>query len=371
MHLKQASLLSKEWGAPQFIVRRRSLMEYNFSVSVIVPCRNEIKFIEKCLDSIIAQDYPKEKLEILVVDGFSEDGTREIIKNYSDNYQFIKLLDNPKKIAPSAINIGIKNATGDIIIRMDAHNIYKKDYISKCVAYLQKYNADNVGGIWITLPGSDTLISHAIALVLSHPFGVGNAYFRIGSKEPKEVDTVPFGCYRREVFSKIGLFDEELIRNQDDEFNYRLIKNGGKILLVPEIVSYYYARESLTKLWRTYFQYGYWKVRVMQKHKFPASWRHIVPISFVLCIFGSAILGFFYKFWFYLFCTIVILYMFISFLFSTKISLKKGIKYLFVLPISFANLHFSYGLGFLKGICDFIILKKHKKLRIDDMEITR
>ncbi|GJQ23461.1 MAG: hypothetical protein HBSAPP01_12510 [Candidatus Brocadia sapporoensis] len=208
------------------------------SISIIIPSRNEEKFIDKCLDSIIAQDYSKEKLEILVVDGMSNDKTREFIKGYSKQHRYIKLLDNPGKIVPTAMNTGIRDAHGEIIIRMDAHNIYEKDYVSKCVKYLQEYNVDNVGGIWVTLPGSNTLIAQSIAFALSHPFGVGNAYFRIGSKEPRYVDTVPFGCYKREVFQRIGLFDEDLVRNQDDEFNLRLTKNGGKLLLVPDIVSY-------------------------------------------------------------------------------------------------------------------------------------
>ena len=214
-------------------------------VSIIIPCRDERRFIEKCLLSIIANDYPKESLQVLVVDGMSEDGTREILNQFSGKYPFIKMLDNPKKIVPVALNIGIKQARGNVIIRMDAHNVYGKDYISKCVKYLRKYNIDNVGGICITLPGRNTLLAQSIALALSHPFGVGNAHFRIGLKGPKYVDTVPFGCYKREVFEKIGLFDEDLVRNQDDELNVRLQRNGGKILLVPEIVSYYYARDSL------------------------------------------------------------------------------------------------------------------------------
>lgn len=343
----------------------------SLKVSILLPCRNEEKLIAKCLDSIIAQDYPKDKLEVLVVDGMSEDKTREIIMEYSEKHCFIKLLDNPNKTVPTALNIGIKKATGEIIVRMDAHSIYENNYISKCIKYLKEYDVDNVGGVCITLPGKNNLVGNSIALVLSHPLGVGNSYFRIGVKEPKYVDTVPFGCYKKEVFAKIGLFDEELIRNQDDEFNYRLIKNGGKILLVPDIVSYYYARDSLSKLWKMYFQYGYWKVRVIQKHKLPASWRHIVPVSFILSILVGAILGLFDKYGLYLLGTIITLYLSILFFFSATISFKKGIEYFPVLPIVFATLHFAYGFGFLKGIWHFIILKKHKKQKIEDMELTR
>ena len=346
-------------------------MENNHFVSVIIPCRNEEKYIKNCIESVINQIYPKEKLEILIIDGMSNDKTRDIIKKYEEKYSFIKLLDNPKKIVPTAMNIGIKNAKGDIIIRMDAHAEYPDDYISKIVYWLEKSGADNVGGIWITRPGSNTLIAKSIALALSSPFGVGNALFRIGVKEPREVDTVPFGAYRKEVFDKIGLFDEEFIRNQDDELNLRLLRNGGKILLIPDIVSYYYARDSLSKLWRMYFQYGYWKVRVIQKHKIPASLRHLVPISFILSIVGSMIVGLFYEIGFYLLGVIIILYVLTSFIFSFKDAIKQGLRYLPVLPLVFSTIHFAYGFGFLKGIWDFIIRKKYKNNKIQDMELTR
>ena len=192
------------------------------SVSIIIPCRNEEKFIGKCLDSIIAQNYPQDKLEVLVVDGRSTDGTKEIVEEYAQKYPFIKVLDNPRKIAPTALNVGIKGAKNEIIIRMDAHNVYEKSYVSKCIKYLRESNVDNVGGIWVTLPGDNTIIARSIALALSHPFGVGNSYFRIGSKKPRLVDTIPFGCYRKEVFKEVGLFNENLIRNQDIELNLRI-----------------------------------------------------------------------------------------------------------------------------------------------------
>ena len=225
-------------------------------ISIIIPCRNEREFIGLCLDSIIGNDYPQELLEVLVVDGISEDGTTPILLDYSKRYPFVRVLKNYNKTTPSALNIGISVARGEIIMRMDAHNVYPLSYISDLVKWLEKSGADNVGGIWVTRPANGAPTAKAIAIGLSHPFGIGNAYFRIGTTEPRWVDTVPFGCYRREVFERIGMFDEELVRNQDDEFNHRLIKNGGRILLVPEIVSDYYARDSLSKLWRMYYQYG-------------------------------------------------------------------------------------------------------------------
>ena len=291
-----------------------------------------------------------DKLEVLVVDGISEDNTRKIVKSFIQKYSFIKLLENPKKIVPTALNVGIKNAKGDIVIRMDAHNIYKKDYIFKCVKYLNIYNVDNIGGMWITLPGDDTIIDKSIALTLSHPFGVGNAYFRTGSKEPKYVDTVPFGCYRKEIFKRIGLFNENLIRNQDLEYNLRLKKDGGKILLVPDIVSYYYARSTLRDLAKNNFSNGFWVVYSTKFAKMPFSVRHLIPFFFVLSICGSLVLSFAYKPFIYLFALVFITYLLSNIFFSLKISLKKGFKYFLPVMLSFGILHFSYGFGSICGL---------------------
>jgi GT2 family glycosyltransferase len=290
------------------------------------------------------------KLEVLVVDGISEDNTRKIVKNFMQEYSFIKLLENSKKIVPTALNIGVNNAKGNIFIRIDAHNIYKKDYILKCVKYLDRYNVGNVGGVWITLPGDDTLIGQSIALALSHPFGVGNAYFRIGSEEPKYVDTVPFGCYRREVFEKIGLFDENLVRNQDLEFNLRLKKAGGKILLVPDIVSYYYARSTLRALAKNNFSNGFWVVYSTKFAKVPFSVRHLIPFFFVLSICGSLILSFIYRPFIYLFLLVFVAYLVSNIFFSFGISFKKGFKYFIPVILSFSTLHFSYGFGSICGL---------------------
>jgi glycosyltransferase involved in cell wall biosynthesis len=339
--------------------------------SIIIPCRNEKRYIAKCLDYIVDNDYPKDKLEVLVIDGISNDGTREIIKKYANSYSFIQLLDNYKKIVPSAMNIGIKKAKGNVIIRMDAHSGYPKDYISKIVLWLIKSDADNVGGIWITLPCTETTNAQAIAYALSSPFGVGNAMFRIGVKEPTFVDTVPYGAYRKEVFEKVGLFDEDMVRNQDDEFNLRLIKNGGKILLVPEIVSYYYPRDSLSKLWRMYYQYGYFKPLVALKVGKVLTWRQFIPAAFISILTISGILAILFKpsGWFFLF--LLLMYSLTNIGISSSIAFKKGFKYLLVLSITFATLHFSYGFGYLKGIWEFVILRKNKRNKIKDIPLTR
>lgn len=347
------------------------LTESKTIVSVIIPCRNEEKYIAKCLDSIINNDYPQNALEVLVVDGMSDDMTREIIRQYVDDYSWIKLLDNPKKIVPTAMNIGIKDATGNIIVRMDAHNIYDKSYISKCVKYLNDYNADNVGGIWITMPGDNTLIARSIALALSHPFGIGNAYYRIGLKEPKFVDTVPFGCYKREIFDMVGLFDEGMIRNEDDEFNNRLIRNGRRILLAPDIISYYYARDTLAKLWKTYFQYGYFKPLVAKKSGMILTWRQLIPVLFVGSLIPAFILSFFSKSFLFLFLLISCSYLITNIGISLSMALEKGLRHIFYLPIVFSTLHFSYGYGSLLGIWSFILSKKQNNDKVEDVPLAR
>jgi glycosyltransferase involved in cell wall biosynthesis len=319
-------------------------------VSIIIPCRNEEKYISQCIDSLLDNSYPKNLIEIIIIDGMSEDNTREIIKKYIEKYPFIKLLNNSKRIVPTALNIGIKEVRGDIVIRIDAHSIYPSNYIEKLVLWIRESKTDNVGGIFITKPGAETAIARAIAVILSHPFGVGNGLFRIGIKEPKYVDTVPFGAYRREVFNKIGLFNERLIRNQDLEFNLRLKKTGGKILLVPEIVSYYYARADLKGLFKQNFWNGFWVIYSTKFAKMPFSVRHLIPFFFLISLIGSFILSFIYKYFLYLFSLELLIYLIVNIFFSLKISFQRGFKYFIPVMLSFATLHFSYGFGSIGGL---------------------
>jgi glycosyltransferase involved in cell wall biosynthesis len=319
-------------------------------VSILIPCLNEEKFIAKCLDSIIANDYPKNCIEVLIIDGMSKDKTRQILNDYIQNYEFIKILDNPKKITPVALNIGIKHAKGKIIMWMCAHATYEKDYISKCVKYLYEYKADNVGGKMVTLPKSDTFIGRAIVLALSHKFGVGGAVFRTGSKDPKWVDTVFCGCYRREIFDKIGLYNEALSSTQDMEFNIRLKKAGGKILLHPEIVSYYYTRSDLKSFNKNNFRNGVWITYPMKFASQPVRFRHLVPLMFVLSLMGSLVLTFFLHFFLWIFLFIIGSHLLVNAYFSIRIALKENLKYLFIMPLIFAMLHVVYGLGSLWGL---------------------
>ena len=193
-------------------------------LSVIVPIYNEEKYIAKCLDSILEQDYPKDDMELLLCDGMSKDKTREIIAEYQNKYPWIQLLDNPQRIAPCAMNVGIEAARGDIIMRMDAHALYENNYFSALVKALDVYGADNVGAVCHTDVLNKNAKTLAIREVLSNKFGVGNSTFRIGINGAQEVETVPFGCWRREVFNKYGMYDTRLVRNQDIELNKRIIR---------------------------------------------------------------------------------------------------------------------------------------------------
>ncbi len=349
-------------------------------VSVIVPCRNEGRWIAACLQSILDNDYPKDRLEILVVDGMSTDDTPAVVESMAAQHPQLRLVPNEKKITPTALNRGIAAAKGGIIVRMDAHVEYPHNYISSLVALLQQSGADNVGGICRTLPAGDTAMAKAIALGMSHPLGVGNSHFRIGSNEDRWVDTVPFGCYRREVFDRIGTFDEELVRNQDDELNLRLIKHGGRILLSPRVVCNYFARDSLSKLWRMYYQYGYFKPLVVRKVGGVMTLRQLAPPLFVLCLFGSAlaalisaaVLPFPWK------LIAPVGFALVAGSYSLAIGTcaiasvaKHGIATAVALCGVFPALHISYGLGYLRGVVEFLILRRSRGSDAKAVPMTR
>lgn len=320
-------------------------------VSVVVPCRNEEQYISRCLDSIVANDYPRGRLEVFVIDGMSEDGTREIVQRFSQRYPFVRLLDNPRKIKSSALNVGIAHARGDIIMAMDAHATYDSDYIPKCVRFLNESGADNVGGAMVTEPSDDTLVARSIAISLSHPFGAGNSYFRIGSSAPRWVDTVFGGCYRREVFQKVGLFDEKLVRSMDMNFNLRLARAGGKILLVPELVCHYYPTSTLSSFFRHNLSDGVWLIHPM---KLGSGWfrlRHFVPLAFVSSLLVSGALAPFSRQSLWVLLVISASYICATAYFSVKIALRhRDMKYLISMPVVFAARHIGYGLGSIWGL---------------------
>ncbi len=324
-------------------------------LSVICPIYNEEKYIGKCIESILAQDYPKYDLEVLFVDGMSTDRTRDIVTEYTKKYPFIRLIDNPDRIVPPAMNIGIKASKGSIIIRLDAHAIFPDNYFSQLVHYLIKLKADNVGGVCRTLPINDSTVCQSIASVLSSRFGMGNSHFRVGAIEIMEVDTVPFGCFRRELFDRIGYFDEELIRNQDDEFNGRIIKNGGKIFLLPFLTIDYYARDTIKKVWKMFYQYGLFKPLVNKKLGSPATLRQFFPLCFVAGLLVGPLFGLLDISFLYLYSLVVVLYTVIAFCYSIKES--KNLKRILTQVYVYFIVHFSYGWGYLNGIYKLLFKK--------------
>lgn len=329
-------------------------------VSVICPIYNEEKYITKCIESVLEQDYPTEDLEILFVDGLSTDKTRKIVSDYATRYNQIRLLDNPHRIVPYAMNIGIKAAKGDIIIRLDGHVEYPTNYISKCVHYLMTLpNAENVGGVCQTLPCNERNISQAIAIALSTGFGMGNSSFRIGSTEIRKVDTVPFGCFRKSLFERIGYYDNELVRNQDDELNGRIIKNGGTIYLIPEIKTKYFSRDKICKIRRMFYQYGLYKPLVNKKLGSPATVRQFAPLLFLLGIVLGGILSVFSIYIMYTYFAVLALYLAIGLFIGCKYAVKYRRPMLTLLmPYVFANVHLSYGYGYLRGIYKILANKK-------------
>ena len=332
-------------------------------ISVICPIYNEEKYISQFLDSILQQDYPKDDLEILLVDGMSKDNTRDIISEYSEKYPCLRLVDNPQQTVPYAMNNGIKSAKGNIIIRLDAHAEYPSDYFSVLVKNLEELEgAENVGGVCVTLPCNGTAVATAIAECLSNKFGMGNSYFRVGAKEVKSVDTVPFGCFRKTLFDKIGLYDTDMIRNQDDELNGRIIMNGGKIYLLPDVEIKYFARDKITKVRKMFYQYGLYKPLGNKKLGAPATIRQFFPLLFVISLVIGLIFTLKSPILWPFYVGMIVLHLLIGAIEGIMSARKTG-KWgcIVLMPYIFLNMHFSYGIGYLKGIYN---LAFHKSFEV-------
>lgn len=323
-------------------------------VSVIVPCRNEEKFIGMCVNSIVENGYPQDRLEVLVVDGLSEDATQTILAECIHRYPCIRVLKNEKRITSAARNVGVQHARGNLIMIVDAHATLEKDAISQCVRYSREYGADNVGGILKVHPRNDGLMAEAIVRSISNPFGVGNSNFRIISQtnmEPRWADTAAYGCYRREVFEKIGVFNERCL-SEDSEFNQRMMRAGGKTLLVPSVVVNYYARSDYPSFCRHNFRNGAWAILTFEHTDvMPVRWRHLVPLAFVSSVAGSALLGLVTPPFFWPLLAIVGAYGMSNLAASIHVAWReRNLQYLAVMPFVFASLHIAYGLGSLWGV---------------------
>lgn len=323
-------------------------------VSIVMPIYNEEKYIDKCICSLLKQDFSRDEMEWLFVDGMSSDNTVKIIKKYQTKYpDLIYVFENPEKIVPCAMNIGIKQSCGEYIIRLDAHAEYANNYISNCVRYLETIEADNVGGVAETK--AITRQGKTIAKMLSSKFGVGDSKFRTHAKSGY-VDTVPFGAFRRDVFLKYGGYDERLVRNQDNEMNYRIRKNGGKIYLAEDIQLSYYCRDSVSGISKMARTNGKWNVITMKLCPGSMGVRHFIPMVFVLSLLLLSVFGFVWRPFWILLAIDAFSYFFLDLLFSAKA--KESVDELLFLFVLFPIFHVSYGFGSLIGIFN---LWKYKK----------
>lgn len=341
-------------------MRDMFLLKSMIDFTVIIPCRNEIDHIEYLLDNIFKQDaFSRFAGEVIVVDGGSTDGTSETLFTLQKTRFGLVVLNNSLGYVSPALNLGIDASSGKYIVRMDAHADYPLNYISSLIDYMNENpDVENVGYAVNTVPSNDTLVAHSIAHVLSHKYGVGSALFRLNISRPMVVDTVPFGCFRREIFERIGNFDMELIRNQDDEFNGRIINSGGKIILLPNMKIKYFPRDSFSKLWNMYYQYGLFKPLTVAKLKKPATLRQLVPPIFVLGLLSLllfSLAGFVFAKYSLLFA--VLLYLVLSVIAAKDIgereyanAFNSSIRYWpYILSALFIT-HFSYGCGYWIGV---------------------
>jgi succinoglycan biosynthesis protein ExoA len=333
------------------------------SVSLIIPCFNERETINKLLEAVYSQTYPRHYLEVVIADGMSTDGTRAQIAEFAGVHPdlHVALVDNPRRIIPAALNCALAEAQGEIIIRLDAHSMPHSDYIERSVADLEAGLGENVGGVWEIHPGAPTWMAQSIAIAGAHPLGVGDAMYRHADKAAS-VDTVPFGSFKRELLAVVGFFDESLLSNEDYEFNTRIRKSGGRIWLDPSIRSVYFARPTLAALGRQYARYGFWKWRMLQRYPETLRWRQGLPPLFVLSLFAGAVLAFFSPFFRILLASECLLYLLALFAAGTQAAIIHKKFYLLVgLPLAIVTMHITWGAGFLWSIIKKIFASRNSK----------
>lgn len=321
-------------------------------VSIIVPCYNEQSTIRSLLDALHQQTYPRANMEVIVADGFSKDGTREVIAAFQKDCPElnVRVVDNSNRSIPSGLNRAMEVSLGEIILRLDAHSQPYPDYVANSVSAHGEGRGANVGGVWEIRPGADTWIAKSIAVAAAHPLGVGDALYR-HTKQAAEVDTVPFGSFRRALIEKVGFFDESLLTNEDYEFNARVRKSGGKIWLDPSIRSIYFARSTLVELIRQYWRYGFWKWRMLRRYPDTLRWRQALPPLFVLSLIGLILLSIFIPFTRILLAGELVIYLFIMVLAGFYSALRQHKAFLILgLPMAIPAMHIAWGSGFLWSI---------------------
>lgn len=316
-------------------------------ITIVIPMRNERQFVRGCLDSILGQIAGRSDVEVLCVDGASTDGTREIAAEYAKNDSRFLVLDNPRKIVPTGMNIAVRHMRGEVLIRLDCHCEYAPDYVEKCVESLYRTGADIIGGIMETRPGVDSPTGRAIAAATSSRFGVGGSVFRTGGQE-QEVDALPFGCFRRDVFERFGMFDERLVRNQDVDLYGRVRKGGGKVMVSPSIRLTYFNRSTYSGLRQQSFTNGLWNLYSLYLSRSGLSLRHFVPLGFVCSILLLAAAGFlWWPFWLALAAEIAVYFAVAT---AAAKQAAKGRAKIFRVLLAFVQLHVVYGLGSLWGM---------------------
>lgn len=324
-------------------------MDSTTFVSIIIPTLNEERYLNQCLDSVFEQSYPTDCMEVFVVDGQSTDSSPDIVLNYMENYPNLHLVDNPKRYQSVAFNLGVEKSAGDVIIRLDAHTDYHREYIARCVEQLKSGGYGNVGGRWLIRPGSDTVMGKSIAIMNSSSFVIGGADFRVGT-EKKLVDTVPFGAFPREVVAHIGGMDEGLIRGEDNEYNGRIRAAGFKILFDPEIISYYVSRPNLPSFLSQMYSNGKSIGILLNQSPFSLSLRHLVPLLFFLFLIAGSIMSFFYYPARLIFFPVLGLYFFANIFFSLKSARKALLKAFPHIVVATFLTHLMYGVGTVVGI---------------------
>jgi len=319
------------------------------SVSVVIPCFNEEQFIGTVLQNLAGQ-YPSGEYEIIVVDGQSTDGTRKVISGFAEANPslHVSVVDNPARNIPVALNLGIKAARGEFVVRMDAHSVPSSNYVSRCVELLKDEQASVVGMSWHIKPGDASTVARAIALAVAHPFGVGDARYRLATTTPQFVDTVPFGAFRKSLWETVGGFNESLLANEDYDFNYRVRQQGEKVLLDSHAHCDYFARPTIWQLARQYWRYGSWKAQMLRLHPSSVKLRQVVAPLFVAWLLLTFALGFFWGVAWWLLAATIAFYALVAVISSLQLSLQsRDIRSLFVLPFVFFTIHWTWGSGFL------------------------
>jgi succinoglycan biosynthesis protein ExoA len=330
------------------------------TVSVIVPCYNEEHTIGLLLDAILQQTFPIDKIEVIIADGISTDGTREIVKRFSlaNPDLNVRVVDNIKRIIPSAINVALDCARGQVIIRLDAHSIPHPDYIERCLEVLEARGAANVGGIWEIRPAANNWVARAIAQAASNPLGAGDARYRFGGAAG-EVDTVPFGAFRRNWIERVGKFDETLLTNEDYEYNFRIRQSGGTIWYDPSIRSIYFARGDYISLAKQYIRYGYWKAVMLSRNLESLRWRQAIPVLFILGILLLGCLSIWFEWSRLLFWGYLGVYLAITFIAGIVEAIrKKDIGLVIGFPLALWTMHISWGFAFLLAILTRVIWRR-------------